>query len=102
MKFVLPFLLLFVGIGAAAALQLMAADLNRAAHRRRRKPGTAFEPDIDPAEDGDQGRFEEGLRALETAPSLPDHIRRKLRLYRGLQILAVVACIAAAITTPRL
>lgn len=101
MKFVLPFLLLFVGIGAAAALQLLAGDLNRAAHRRRRKPGTAFEPDVDPAEEDDQVRFEDGLRTLAASPSLPDHIRRKLRLYRGLQVVSVAACVAAALLTPR-
>jgi hypothetical protein len=37
-KFALPFLFLFIAIGASSWLKLLADDLNRAAHRRRRRP----------------------------------------------------------------
>jgi len=99
-KFALPFLFLFIAIGASSWLKLLADDLNRAAHRRRRRPGTAFEPDVDPAEDDDHAAFSAGLRALRADPNLPKHIRNKLQLYRGLQVAAIASIVATIVTRP--
>ncbi len=93
--------LIFVSVGAGAWSTLLANELNRAAHRRLRRPGTAFEPDVDPTEEGDQEKFEQGLKVLESSPSLPVHIRRQLLLYRGLQIVACAAGVGAALAVWR-
>lgn len=101
MRLALLFLFLVIGIGAGGWLKLLADDPNRAAHRRRRRPGTSFEPDVDPEEEDDHGAFSNGLRALAADPNLPPHIRNKLRLFRVLQAVAFVAAAAAFLTTPR-
>ncbi|HEY0926187.1 hypothetical protein [Brevundimonas sp.] len=101
MRFALPLLCLVIGIGAGCWLKLLADDLNRAAHRRRRRPGTSFEPDVDPEEEDDHGAFSDGLRMLAADPNLPPNIRNKLRLFRVLQAVTIIAGAAAFLTTPR-
>lgn len=99
MKFALPFGLLFLGVAAFALSRFIAMDLNRAAHRLRRKPGTSFEPDVDLSEDGDEGEFESQLKSLPGVSS--PKTQRQLRLYRGLQLAGLLLMAAAFIATPR-
>lgn len=99
MKFALPFGLLVLAVAALALSRLVANDLNRAAHRSRRKPGTSFEPDVDLDDENDNAEFESALQSLRTANS--PRVQRQLRLYRGLQIAGVVLMGAAFFTTPR-
>ena len=99
MRFALPFGLLFLAVAAFALSRLVANDLNRAAHRSRRMPGTSFEPDIDIDDENDNAQFESALKSLRTSDS--PRVRRQLRLYRGLQVAGALLIAAAFITTPR-